>query len=265
LFIAAVLILLAIAYPMRFVLQQLVITRLINHSKGVLAQEHKDGVGVTFAVVPAAWMTPLKNDMSPIWAKAHAEGVNYYTFGAPHTLWRHYSDRTDPASPYYQAWLGAYVVKPEKNVEAVDVKTWATTLPSLDQENWLHAMGDPKPLATAESLTQSGTIEIDGHIVPLWHALMHSHSDLSENSGGLVQFIGVPPMPQWQRDLDAFHDVTLDCYIAGWVDSTRNLEVIVYSASAAYDTHAHAHHDNAAMLKDELLTMMRGAHVVPAS
>ncbi|HEY8683687.1 MAG TPA: hypothetical protein VIM06_11000 [Rhodanobacter sp.] len=220
---------------------------------------------MAFAMVPAAWMTPLKNDMSPIWATAHAEGVNYYTFGAPHTPWRSYSDRTDPASSYYQAWVGAYVVKPEKNAEAVDVKTWATTLPSLDQKAWLQAMGDPKPLATAESMTQSGTIEIDGHTVPLWHALMHSHSDLSANPGDLAQFIGVPPLSQWQNDVDAFHDATLDCYIAGWVDSTRNVDVLVYSVSAAYDTHAHTHHDNAAALKDELLRMMRGAHVVPAS
>lgn len=261
--ILALLVALIIAYPMRFYLQQGAITRLINRDKGVVAQEREDGAMVEFSLVPPAWVAPLKNDMSPVWATVHAAGVNYFTFGAPHTLWRRYSDRTDPASPYYQAWLGAYVVKLEKNAASRDLSAWATTLASLDQQAWLQAMGDPKPLASAGPMTQAGTIEIDGHTVPLWHTLMHSHSDLNAKSGGLVQFVGVPPPSQWKDDVDPFHDVTLDCYAAGWVDATRNVDVIVYAASAAYDTRTHQRHDNAAILKNQLLDMMRGAHEVP--
>lgn len=261
--IFALVIVLIIAYPMRFFLQQRVITRMINRDKGVLAQERKDGALVTFALIPMAWVAPLKGDMSSIWAAAHAAGVNYYTFGGPYTVWRGYSQRADPASPYYQAWLGAYVVKPEKNAASGDLKVWATTLASLDQQAWLGAMGDPKPLASAGPMTQIGTIEIDGHTVPLWHALMHSHSGLSAKHSELAQFVGMPPRSQWQDKVDAFHDVTLDCYAAGWVDTSRNVDVIVYAASAAYDTRTHQHYDNAAILKNQLLSMMRGAHEVP--
>ena len=124
-------------------------------------------------------------------------------------------------------------------------------------------MGDPKPLANAGPMTQIGNIEIDGHTVPLWHTLMHSHSDLSAKRSELAQFVGLPPRSQWQGEVDAFHDVTLDCYAAGWVDTTRNVDVIVYAASAAYDTRDDQHHDNAGILKRQLLSMMRGAHEVP--
>jgi hypothetical protein len=47
--------------------------------------------------------------MTPHWEPLHATGTNYYAFGAPKPGNR-YAERSDPASPLYQAWIGVYAI-----------------------------------------------------------------------------------------------------------------------------------------------------------
>ena len=83
----------------------------LDRDSELLAQEKADGVRIVFAKPPPPFVAPLKNVMNPMWQVIGAEGVNYYTFAGPANLFRSYSERSNPASPYYQAWVGGYVTK----------------------------------------------------------------------------------------------------------------------------------------------------------
>jgi hypothetical protein len=78
----------------------------LSRDSDLLAQERTDGVTIVFAGIPSAWVKPMKNLMNPIWLPIQAEGVNYFTFAAPKNLFRTFSERSNPRSPYYQAWVG---------------------------------------------------------------------------------------------------------------------------------------------------------------
>ena len=133
----------------------------------LVAQEHADGVTVAFPTPPSAWITPMKNLMNPIWAPIKTNGVNYYLFAKPRTWLNSYSERSNPASPYYQAWVGAYVIKRTDGTLPDDPQSLAWQTTALDQRAWLSAMGDPSPLAESSPVASAGTIAIDGHTLPL--------------------------------------------------------------------------------------------------
>jgi hypothetical protein len=76
-----------------------------------VAQERADAVAIVFAKPPPVRITPMKNQMNVIWAPIKANGVNYYMFAKPRTWFKRYSERTNPISPYYQAWVGGYVIE----------------------------------------------------------------------------------------------------------------------------------------------------------
>ena len=263
----ALLVIVAVLFTVRFALLQFVATHVINNDADIVAQEHKDGVAVEFGNRPTAWVAPMKNLMNPIWKPIEFSGVNYFTFAGPSSAFGYFSERSNPASRYYQAWFGAYVAKPDGGVIPTDLSALANQIASLDQRSWLEAMGDPHPLAEGGDGGQEGLVTIDGHEVPLWHFSMRSHSDLSppQPQNPLAVLIGAPREADWRADVDPFHDVSIDGYFAGWNQTPGDVVVIVYTAAVAYDTRSQGRRDNSSSLKDELLGMMRGVHVVPVT
>ncbi len=119
----------------------------LDRDSELLAQEKADGVRIVFAKPPPPFVAPLKNVMNPMWQVIGAEGVNYYTFAGPANLFRSYSERSNPASPYYQAWVGGYVTKRRDGTMPEDLPAWARQVTELDQRSWLAAMGDPAAAA----------------------------------------------------------------------------------------------------------------------
>ncbi len=233
----------------------------LNHQSELVAQEHADGVAIVFPKPPSVWITPMKNQMNEIWVPIKADGVNYYMFAAPSTWLNSYSERSNPTSPYYQAWVGAYVIKRTDGILPDDLPSLAWQVTALDQRSWLSAMGDPHPVAESSPATSAGNIVIDGHSVPLWHGTMHSHSDLSAHpAGALPTLVGMPPKSSWPVGVESFHDVTLDGYFAGWVDLQRKVSIVVY-AVAAGNAAQPAALNNRPPINDELLGLMRSARV----
>lgn len=81
-------------------------------------------------------------DMTPVWKKhgINAGGINYFTIGV---IKDNISTRYNYLSPYYQAWLGGYLVRFSEDRE------WNAddhfNLGSADQKNWLEMYGDHNP------------------------------------------------------------------------------------------------------------------------
>jgi hypothetical protein len=134
-------------FTVRFWLRQVVATHVINNDADMLAQERADGIAVQFGTLPTAWIAPMKNLMNPIWKPVGFSGVNYFTFAGPSSVFGNYSERSNPASRYYQAWFGAYVAKPDGGVIPNDLSALAIQIASLDQRSWLEAVGDSHPVA----------------------------------------------------------------------------------------------------------------------
>jgi hypothetical protein len=257
-------VLLGTAYATRCTLLLNIARILLSRDADLLAQERKDGVKIIFTDTPTSWVKPMKNLMNPIWQSIHAQGVNYFTFGAPRNLLQSFSERSDPRSPYYQAWVGGYVTKRSDGTLPTDLPMWASEVTALDQRSWLSAMGDPMPLADSAAATPVGNIEVDGHHLQLWHGIMLSHSDLSDHPRGtLATLLGMPPKSTWPNGIEAFHDVTLDGYFVSWSDPNRNISVVIYAVAAVFGLQSRVIGDNRWIIKDQLLNMMKSAKIEP--
>lgn len=238
----------------------------LNRDAELAKQEREDTVAVVFGPFSSAWVAPLKNDMNEIWETAKVRGVNYYTFAGPQSLLHSFSERSDPLSPYYQAWVGAYVIRGPDGSAPADPEALARELTTLDQRSWLEAMGDPHPLAELDVLKNTGTIPIDGRSWPLWHITYRSHADLSSDPRSqLARLVGMPSKSLWPAGLAAFHDVTLDGNLAWEIDAQRKVMVLVYEVSASYPGQPTLSDDTRHRLTDEMLRMMSSAklHSVP--
>jgi hypothetical protein len=222
-------------------------------------------IRVVFDSVPKPWVAE-ENVMDPIWAPLGLHGVNYYLYGGP-TAAHAYAARSDPESPLYQAWVGAYVVRGGRaqfasGNEHQSVES-ARRLAELDQRSWLGATGDPSPLATSHQAFTRDTITIGGVRRTLYRFDMDSHSDLSAGQTPLAHHLGMPPVSSWGNALDPFHPLILHVYCALWRDESRNATIIVYAASSAFTPKSGAARDNGSALDPELRRMMRSARLLP--
>jgi hypothetical protein len=259
-------VLLGAGYATRCTLLLHVARLVLSRDADLVAQEKKDGVAIDFVRPSTAWVKPMKNLMNSIWLPIQAKGVNYFTFAAPANLLRNFSERSNPRSPYYQAWVGGYVTQRNDGTLPSDLPMWASQVTALDQRSWLAAMGDPMPVANFGAAAPAGQIEVDGHDLQLWHGVMQSHSDLSDHPRGpLATLLGMPPKSTWPKGIEAFHDVILDGYFVCWSDPKRNISVVIYSVAAVFGEPSDVRGDNRRIIKDELLNLMKSARIEPAS
>ena len=128
---AALLLVLVAGYATRRSLLLNVARVFLERDSELVAQEKADGFQIVFAKPPPPWVAPLKNLMNPMWQSIGAEGVNYYTFAGPGNLLRSYSERSDPRSPYYQAWIGGFVTKRRDGTLPQNLPAWAKQVTEL--------------------------------------------------------------------------------------------------------------------------------------
>ncbi|HLE24506.1 MAG: hypothetical protein UX87_C0024G0015 [Candidatus Amesbacteria bacterium GW2011_GWA1_47_16] len=173
-------------------------------------------------------------DMTPVWKKhgIDAKGVNYYTVGA---VKDGLSSRYDYLSPYYQAWLGGYVVKFKKNREWTAYDHFH--LGEADQLNWLEMYGDKEPLASIlqKDFKLVEKINISGFPGILYEGGGWSHSDVGKSGRGFIlsgmmaacanmfnmlnknlDLVGENFIPQWNVNYstNSYHKVNLWGYVA---------------------------------------------------
>jgi hypothetical protein len=262
-FVACLGVLLATGYFTRRTLLLNAARAYLDRDTTLVAQEKADAIAIVFPKPPHPWVTPMKNQMNEIWNPIQANGVNYYMFAKPKTWLTAYSERSNPRSPYYQAWVGGYVIQARDGSPPPSLEKLAWSVTALDQRSWLSAMGDPHPLADSSPANNAGSIVIDGRALTLWHGTMRSHSDLSEHpTGPLATLIGMPTKAAWAPGIASFHEVTLDGYFAGWFDPERKVSLVIYAVASNYTTHSEEHH-NSDKINEELLAMMRSAKAEP--
>jgi hypothetical protein len=248
------------AYAMRGTLLLNAARVYLDRDPALVVQEKADGVVIVFAEPPSPWVKPMKNVMNPMWQSIGAQGVNYYTFAGPSNPLRAYSERSVPTSPYYQAWVGAYVTKRRDGTLPPDLPAWAKQVTELDQRSWLAAMGDTQPLAESAAPTKVGSAVIDGRELELWHGTMLSHSDLSEKADTpLATLVGMPPRSSWPSGTQEFHKLMLDGYFVCWRDTTRQISIVVYGVAALSPYQPGSTGVSRRDIKDELLRLMKTA------
>jgi hypothetical protein len=261
---AILVVLLSAAYAIRCTLLLQIARIVLSRDSDLLAQERKDGVAIDFVGTGTAWVKPMKNLMNSIWLPIQAKGVNYFTFAAPDNVLRSFSERSNPRSPYYQAWVGGYVTQRDDGTLPSDLPMWASQVTALDQRSWLAAMGDPMPVANFGAAAPMGHIEVDGRDLQLWHGAMQSHSDLSDHPRGpLATLLGMPPKSTWPKGIEVFHDVTLDGYFVCWSDPKRNISVVIYAVAAVFGNRSEMLGDNRRIINDEILNLMKSARIEP--
>lgn len=248
------------AYLARITLLLNVARIALNHDAEVVRQEHLDTLAIVFQRPHSVWISPMKNQMNDIWDPIKADGVNYFMFAGPRTPLSTFSERSNPRSPYYQAWVGGYVIKRRDGSVPDDLQSWAWQVTTLDQRSWLSTMGDPRPIAESGSATNVGDITIDSHRLPLWHGVMRSHSDLSARPAGpLATMIGMPPTSSWPAGVESFHNVILEGYFVCWPEPRHHVSIVIYAVSASYAGQAPAVQKSGKIINDELLSLMRSA------
>jgi len=223
--------------------------------------------GVEFDSLPPGWVAKQLNAMDDIWQPLGARGVNYYSYGAP--VNSAYAKRSDPDSPLYQAWLGAYVVSGALDSNSADSaaaqQRWIVALAERDQRSWLAAMGDPAPLAETALPLQRSQLRVAGAMRPFYHGEMRSHSDLNDGGTALSKMLGMPPRAFWQGDLAPFHDLVLHVQAAVWYDRTKHVTYIVYAASSQFQTKGGKLNDNGPRLDPILRAAMQRVRIVSGS
>ncbi len=232
-------------------------------------QEILNGVKPHFTYLPHAWISPMmKQEMNQIWEPLNLKGMNYFTLGGPKNIFAKYVERSNPCSPYYQAWFGVYIIKAPKerfgfDREEMDVNELGK-LAVYDQNAWLKAMGDPNPLAHGEHYEKTGTINSGGIERTLYEGTMASHADLSQKARSLlVRFLGVPSKSLWEHELAPYHTVTLKGIYGGWYSPEYDVTIVFYGCGSLFQTSSGKTYNHFETIKDELLRMAEGIEFIP--
>lgn len=217
------------------------------------------------------WSPFAQQDMDKIWQSISLKGVNYYSMGEPKQD-SNYSQRSDHKSPYYQAWFGTYVIdaknqlfdfsNEEINTGSIKVIDKLLDIAVLDQSSWLYAMKDPGGFTSTSVINPDQKIEpkeivIDKHQAHLIEFSMNSHSDLTDSSGGLINFIGMPGEKSWQGNLKAYHPIVIKGFYIYWYDKNDKTLKIIYGAGCSYTDKENSKFDFYPLIKDDMLGMAK--------
>lgn len=234
--------------------------------------EQENGYKATFKDLPSQWTDLIKQNMETHWQSINRRGMNYFAIGKAEGE-NQYSNRVNPDSKYYQAWVGAYVLSGknklfmsmennEINNKMEEVIPQLIRLAELDQQTWLYATGDPNPLATTLPLSKVETVSKFGLNIPLFKAKMNSHSDLTYQSHELSGLLGLPTRNIWAARLDPHHDVTLSAYYLSFYDAEKKLLVVAYANSAGYINKLGISQDYENAIKEELISIIKSIELV---
>ena len=215
------------------------------------------------------WSRFARQDMDDIWQSLSLKGVNYYSVGKPRPG-SGYAQRSDFQSPYYQAWFGTYVIdaknqlfdfpNDEINNASGQVIEKLLSIGVLDQSSWLFAMKDPEGFKST-SIINSGEkwkvreMVMDGQPAHMIEFSMNSHSDLTDSTGDLINFIGMPDIKTWQGKLKPYHPITIKGFYIYWYNKNDKTLKIIYGTGCSYMTGDQVKFDSYPILKDDMLKM----------
>ena len=218
-------------------------------------------------------------DMTPVWKKhrINAKGINYFTIGS---VVDGISTRYDFNSPYYQSWLGGYIVQIEEQ------RSWTAkdhySLGEADQKNWLEMYGVKKPFVKTdfETIKPAEKIEISRYTGTLEQGNIWSNTDVGGNknlwlsiqlsvmanimngSNDKLDLKHNNFLPDLNKNrLDPFQKIYLMGYIA-ILTLDEKTKAVLYVNSAKYSDKDENNHDNFNKTKTELLDLIKSIKIV---
>lgn len=257
---------------------------LINRAyKTALEKEEKIGYKLKLNKLSPNWIDgQMVFDMTNTWRKAgiEADGVNYFTIGA---IKNNCSSRFDSQSPYYQAWLGGYVVKFSR------LRKWTIedhfNLGVADQEGWLKLYGDAKPYAEVSysSIKELRPIRVGKYSAQLFEGSIYSHTDVGRRrksilfplymSGFAQTFNKSNPklelkakylMPKkWsiKAPVRSFQKVELQGYVA-IVDITKYIKALIYGSGIIFKDSFGRSHNTFEQISSELKFLIESVEII---
>ncbi len=242
------------------VLRLIIATAYVNHRS--VDAERAQGFTVKVKLAPG-WEPLARTEMTEAWKPLGLDGLNYFTYGAPETLFSRWASREDPGARRYQAWFGVYVVHhlPERLRHSL---TLGDALLSNDQLQWLKTMGDPAPQVSTRHGLPSQKLTLDGREVDVYLGSVETHSDWSRQEGlRLAPWLGRPDQLPYRQVVDPFHAVSLQGFVAGWYDEKRDCYFAIYGNGARFNLSYGGQVDTWPLLKDELLQMAASVKIEP--
>ncbi len=242
-------------------------------------KERRLGYSLVFDNLPNTFIQGhVVFEMDQVWQNEglNAVGTNYFTFGATNNG---LSSRFNADSPYYQSWLGGYIVKFNQN------KSWNINdhflLAKADQNNWLKIYGNNKPKVEIDSkeIDELGEVEISNYRGHLFRGNIFSNTDVGDGkisfynrlkiAGLAIYFNQSNPslnidssqlIPYPNRDLESYQPIKLRGYIA-ILNITESVKVVLYVNAAIYTDKNGKEYDNFKVLDKELLQMIKNINI----
>jgi len=199
-----------------------------------------------------AWYpSPFSIDMSDYWKEAGIPfgGMNYYLLTTP-AAGNSWSERFNPDSKYFQAWVGVYTVSDSNGVvygiQSGELDAQAIVLLAVaDQTHWLEEFaGITSPIVKVDDtvpLTKEATT-IDGS--PGWKVTcrLKTQSDTGDynQESGLPSFL-VVPKAAWESRIASNQEISLDICLYVWhSDQYGELNVSYYNSTSFADLSGNA-------------------------
>lgn len=223
-------------------------------------------------------------DMTPVWKKYgfDAIGVNYFTIGK---ISNGISSRFDSNSPYYQAWLGGYIVRFSKS------RQWTIDdhfhLGEADQKNWLSIYGIENPVASIDfdRIINHGPFNVGNYKGILYQGGGESNTDVGDKmnklylsalwAGGSYFFKRSNPdlklkyscfMPDWNKErlLNPYQVIRLEGYVA-IIEIDSKTKAILYANGCSFSDKNGKKTDTFGQLQTELKEAIKKFRIVEVS
>lgn len=254
-------------------------------NKFLLLREKQVGYTLQFPDLSPNWIPKVMLvDMSFTWKKhgLDAIGCNYFSIGK---ITDGISERYDPNSDYYQAWVGGYLAKFKKTTDWDINKHFK--LAKADQTQWLCTFGCPNPdvRLDIEHKQDLGSTTIGGYPALLFQGGIWSNSDVGDRKGNLLartkkhffasiyneqqpnlNLINSELVPVWQKHpakekVDPYALIRLEGYIA-IVDISPSVKAVLYGNGAIYTDKHGKEHNTYEAIKDELLQIIKNIQIL---
>lgn len=253
----------------------------IAYNRGI-NQEKRLGYKLVLNSLSSNWINgAMIADMTRTWRNygLKVSGTNYFTIG---NINNNFSSRFDKDSPYYQAWLGGYLVKLDSIEEWPIQKHYKLAL--ADQKSWLKTYNDPKPYAEVDFSTEKylGSIDISGYKGKLYQGCIWSHTDVGKRIDSWVyrqfmngfayvynkctlatQLTGDNLTPVWtpNSSLESFQKVLLEGYVA-IVDISPLHKAVLYGNGCHFKDKQGKEFNTFKNISDELLHLIKQVSIV---
>jgi hypothetical protein len=198
-----------------------------------------------FRNLPDAWYAdPFSLDMSEYWHGAGIPfgGMNYYLLPKP-VGGKTWSERFNPSSRYFQAWIGAYTVT-DSNGTAYGIANGELDADAIiklgvvDQTHWLQEFAPIlSPIATIDTTVPitKEAVTITGS--PGWKVTcrLTTQTDTgNDNFQTELPPLLIVPKSAWEALVASYQQISLDTCLYVWHSAKSRQLNVVYYASARF-------------------------------